>query len=150
MGSRWRMFRIVCCLCSCSAEAAYPYKGVNGKCQSSSCTPVANITGGAAVPSKNETALMAAIANQPTSVSVCAAGNNWYVLNAVHCSKTNNCVATSRATSSRHLIFTRLSLSRSRKCAARRQFYSGGTSRPFMAPPPRQAGAFWFTHMVLK
>lgn len=57
-------------------EASYPYKGVTGTCQKT-CTPVATITGGVEVPKLNETALMAAIAAQPTSVSVDAAGSNW-------------------------------------------------------------------------
>jgi C1A family cysteine protease len=52
------------------SEAAYPYKGVDGKCKSTTCTPVATITGYQDVPANSETALMTAVAQQPTSVAV--------------------------------------------------------------------------------
>jgi len=52
------------------SEAAYPYQGVDGTCQSSSCSSVATITGYTDVPSGSESALQTAVYQQPTSVAV--------------------------------------------------------------------------------
>lgn len=54
------------------SESDYPYSsgnGVTGKCKKT-CTGVVTISKGVEVPAKNETALMTAIANVPTSLSV--------------------------------------------------------------------------------
>lgn len=61
-------------LCS---ESDYPYEGQDGTCQSSSCSPVATISGYQNVQENSEAALQAAVAQQPVSVAVDAAGSNW-------------------------------------------------------------------------
>ena len=60
-------------------EAAYPYTsggGTTGKCKTA-CTGVVKVTGGVEVEAKNETALLAAIASVPLSLSVDASSNGW-------------------------------------------------------------------------
>jgi C1A family cysteine protease len=60
------------------SEADYPYSsggGANGTCHT--CTPVAHISSYVDVQPKNETALMAAVAQQPVSVAVEADGLDW-------------------------------------------------------------------------
>ncbi len=60
------------------SEAAYPYTsggGANGSCHT--CTPVAHISSFVDVQPNNETALMAAVAQQPVSVAVEADGLDW-------------------------------------------------------------------------
>jgi hypothetical protein len=62
-------------LCS---EASYPYTsagGANGTCHV--CEPVAHLAGYVDVQPNNETALMAAVAQQPVSVAVEADGLDW-------------------------------------------------------------------------
>ncbi len=60
------------------SEAAYPYisaGGANGTCHS--CEAVAQLSGHVDVQPNNETALMAAVAQQPVSVAVEADGLDW-------------------------------------------------------------------------
>jgi hypothetical protein len=60
-------------------EAAYPYTsggGNTGKCKTA-CKGVVKVTGGVEVATKNETALLAAIASVPLSLSVDASSNGW-------------------------------------------------------------------------
>lgn len=60
------------------SETAYPYisaAGANGTCHA--CDPVAHISGYQDVQPNNETALMAAVAQQPVSVAVEADGLDW-------------------------------------------------------------------------
>ena len=60
------------------SEADYPYtsgNGANGTCHT--CTSVAQINGYVDVQPKNETALLAAVAQQPVSVAVEADGLDW-------------------------------------------------------------------------
>ncbi len=60
------------------SEADYPYTsggGANGTCHT--CTPVAHISSYVDVQPNNETALMAAVAQQPVSVAVEADGLDW-------------------------------------------------------------------------
>lgn len=60
------------------SETAYPYTsggGANGTCRS--CEPVAHLSGYVDVQPNNETALMAAVAQQPVSVAVEADGLDW-------------------------------------------------------------------------
>jgi C1A family cysteine protease len=55
------------------AEAAYPYSsggGKTGTCRTPKCSEVATITGHTDVPSKNEAALKAAVAQQPVSIAI--------------------------------------------------------------------------------
>jgi len=52
------------------SEAAYPYKGVEGTCQSSSCTSVASISSYADVPSGNEQDLYTVIQQGPISIAI--------------------------------------------------------------------------------
>jgi cathepsin L len=52
------------------SESAYPYQGVDGTCQSSSCTSVATISGYTDVQANSDMALMTAVAQQPVSVAV--------------------------------------------------------------------------------
>merc|ERR1712070_1045165 len=55
------------------SESSYPYTsggGVTGTCKKSSCNPVATLTGHTDVPSKDETALKAAVSKQPVSVAI--------------------------------------------------------------------------------
>jgi len=61
-------------LCS---ESDYPYQAQDGTCESSSCTSVATISGYQNVAANSEDALQAAAAQQPVSVAVDAAGDNW-------------------------------------------------------------------------
>merc|ERR1711887_344469 len=54
------------------SEAAYPYTsggGVTGSCKKG-CSPVVSITGHTDVPSKDESALQAAVSKQPVSVAI--------------------------------------------------------------------------------
>jgi len=54
------------------SESSYPYTsgtGVTGSCKTS-CTPVVTLTGHTDVPSKDETALKAAVSQQPVSVAI--------------------------------------------------------------------------------
>merc|ERR1712159_93463 len=54
------------------SESSYPYTsggGVTGTCKKS-CTPVVTLTGHTDVPSKDETALKAAVSQQPVSVAI--------------------------------------------------------------------------------
>jgi len=50
------------------SEADYPYKGVDGTCQT--CSPVSKIASYVDVPQNSETALKAAVAMQPVSVAI--------------------------------------------------------------------------------
>lgn len=51
-------------------EASYPYTGVQGTCNSSSCQSAATLSSYTDVPTNSETALVAAVAQQPTSVAI--------------------------------------------------------------------------------
>jgi len=51
------------------AESAYPYKGTTNSCQKS-CSSVATLSSFHDVPTKNEDALKAAVAQQPVSVAI--------------------------------------------------------------------------------
>merc|ERR1712232_960629 len=54
------------------SEAAYPYTsggGVTGSCKKG-CSPVVSITGHTDVPSRDESALLAAVSKQPVSVAI--------------------------------------------------------------------------------
>ncbi|KHN33265.1 Cysteine proteinase COT44 [Glycine soja] len=54
-----------------TTEANYPYKGVNGTCNTTiAASTVAQIKGYETVPSYSEEALQKAVANQPVSVSI--------------------------------------------------------------------------------
>ncbi len=57
------------------SEASYPYLAADGTCHT--CTTVAKITSYVNVQPNNETALMAAVAQQPVSVAVQASGLDW-------------------------------------------------------------------------
>ena len=60
-------------------EKEYPYTsggGADGTCKKT-CTPRVTVTGGVEVAAKNETALMAALATLPISLSVDASSNGW-------------------------------------------------------------------------
>ena len=60
-------------------EKDYPYTsggGADGTCKTS-CTPAVTVTGGVEVVAKNETALEAALATLPISLSVDASSNGW-------------------------------------------------------------------------
>jgi len=50
------------------SEASYPYKGVDGSCQT--CSPVSKIASYVDVPQNSEDALKAAVAQQPVSVAI--------------------------------------------------------------------------------
>jgi len=52
------------------SEAAYPYQGVDGTCQSSSCTSVSNIKSYVDVKTMSDAALQAAVALGPVSVAI--------------------------------------------------------------------------------
>lgn len=71
------------------SEAAYPYTGVDGTCKQ--CTSVAKIANYTDVPNGNQTALEAAIAQQPIAVSVDANGGAWQFYSSgvltSHCGK---------------------------------------------------------------
>ena len=54
-------------LCS---ESAYPYQGVDGSCQASSCNRVVQISSYTDVPQQNSNALMSAVAQQPVSIAI--------------------------------------------------------------------------------
>ncbi|KAG9439521.1 hypothetical protein H6P81_019686 [Aristolochia fimbriata] len=61
-----------------TTEATYPYKGVDGTCNSNKESKhAANITGYEDVPANNEDALMKAVANQPVSVAIDAGGSDF-------------------------------------------------------------------------
>ena len=49
-------------------ESSYPYQGADGTCKS--VPSVVTITGHSDVPSKDESALQAAVAQQPVSVAI--------------------------------------------------------------------------------
>ena len=54
-------------------ESSYPYQGVGGTCQASSCTaaiPKGGVTGYKDVQTSSEQALMSAVAQQPVSVAI--------------------------------------------------------------------------------
>lgn len=52
------------------SESDYPYRGVNGVCESSSCTPVVSITGYKNVTVNSGSALKDALSQQPVSVII--------------------------------------------------------------------------------
>jgi len=52
------------------SEAAYPYQGVDGTCQSKSCKSVTTISGYTDVQAQSDSALMAAVAIGPVSVAI--------------------------------------------------------------------------------
>lgn len=61
------------------SEADYPYKsggGKNEKCLTT-CTPVVKVISATELPARNEPALLAAIAQQPVTLSVDASSNHW-------------------------------------------------------------------------
>lgn len=61
------------------SEAAYPYTsgtGNDGVCKTT-CTGIVHVTDGIEVEARNETALMAALAYTPLSMSVDASSNGW-------------------------------------------------------------------------
>jgi len=58
-------------------ESDYTYKAKDGSCVKSKCTSAVTITGYKDVPAKNEPQLQAAVAVQPVSVAVDAAGSDW-------------------------------------------------------------------------
>jgi len=58
-------------------EAAYPYEARDDTCRDSTCKSAFCITGFKNVPANNEGALQAAVAQQPVSVAVDAAGADW-------------------------------------------------------------------------
>ncbi|XVE86355.1 hypothetical protein DITRI_Ditri18aG0028500 [Diplodiscus trichospermus] len=59
-----------------ASEATYPYKGDDGTCNTAKeASHAATITGYEIVPANNEQALQKAVANQPVSVSIDAAGS---------------------------------------------------------------------------
>jgi len=51
-------------------ESAYPYKGTDGTCKSSTCTAAVTISGYTDVTPDSEDALMQAVAQQPVSVAI--------------------------------------------------------------------------------
>lgn len=54
-------------------EESYPYKGVGGTCQATSCTvgvPKGDVVGFKDVPADNKEAMMSAIAQQPVSIAI--------------------------------------------------------------------------------
>jgi len=56
-----------------ASESSYPYKGVDGTCQSSSkarALPAATVTGYTDITAGSETALLAAVATRPVSVAI--------------------------------------------------------------------------------
>ena len=58
-----------------TTESNYPYKGVDGTCNSKEKSqPAAKITGYEDVPANSEKALQKAVANQPVSVAIDAGG----------------------------------------------------------------------------
>ncbi|XP_007048792.2 PREDICTED: senescence-specific cysteine protease SAG39 [Theobroma cacao] len=58
-----------------TTESDYPYKGVDGKCNTNKeANHAANINGHEDVPANNEEALQKAVANQPVSVAIDAGG----------------------------------------------------------------------------
>ena len=58
-----------------TTESNYPYKGVDGTCNTNKeANHAANINGHEDVPSNNEEALQKAVANQPISVAIDAGG----------------------------------------------------------------------------
>jgi len=57
-------------------EAAYPYTAQDGTCQTT-CTKTVNIAGFTDVTPNSNSALLTAIAQQPVSVAVDAAGSDW-------------------------------------------------------------------------
>eukprot|EP00441_Pelagodinium_beii_P020481 CAMPEP_0197678524 /NCGR_PEP_ID=MMETSP1338-20131121/90154_1 /TAXON_ID=43686 ORGANISM="Pelagodinium beii, Strain RCC1491" /NCGR_SAMPLE_ID=MMETSP1338 /ASSEMBLY_ACC=CAM_ASM_000754 /LENGTH=326 /DNA_ID=CAMNT_0043259469 /DNA_START=71 /DNA_END=1051 /DNA_ORIENTATION=+ len=60
------------------SEAAYPYTAADGSCKASSCTNVASISGYQNVPHNSESALKAAVAQQPVSIAVDAQSWQFY------------------------------------------------------------------------
>ncbi|KAG9439518.1 hypothetical protein H6P81_019699 [Aristolochia fimbriata] len=61
-----------------TTEASYPYKGIDGTCNSNKESKhAAKITGYEDVPTNSEEALMKAVANQPVSVAIDAGGSDF-------------------------------------------------------------------------
>ncbi|KAL4185713.1 hypothetical protein AMTRI_Chr10g7310 [Amborella trichopoda] len=61
-----------------TTEAKYPYKAVDGTCNTKKASSgAATITGYEDVPTKNEKALVKAVANQPVSVAIDASGSEF-------------------------------------------------------------------------
>ncbi|KAJ4837879.1 hypothetical protein Tsubulata_022929 [Turnera subulata] len=61
-----------------TTEANYPYEATDGSCnKAKSASHAAQITGYEDVPSKNEAALLKAVANQPVSVAIDAGGSDF-------------------------------------------------------------------------
>jgi cathepsin L len=52
------------------SEVSYPYSGKQGVCKSATCNPIAAISGYVDIPSRNEKALKAAVAQAPVAVTV--------------------------------------------------------------------------------
>jgi C1A family cysteine protease len=59
------------------SESSYPYEGYDDTCRSSSCQSVASIKGYTDVTVNDPSALEAAVAQQPVSIAVDAAGMDW-------------------------------------------------------------------------
>ena len=61
-----------------NTETKYPYKGVDGTCNSNAeAKAAADIKGFEDVPSNSESALLQAVANQPISVAIDASGSDF-------------------------------------------------------------------------
>jgi len=58
-------------------ESAYPYTGQDGTCKASQCSKAVGLSTYEDVPSKKLDSLAAAVAKQPVSVAVDAAGSGW-------------------------------------------------------------------------
>ncbi|KAJ4954930.1 hypothetical protein NE237_011713 [Protea cynaroides] len=59
-----------------TTESNYPYEGINGTCnEKKAANRARTITGYEDVPTRNEQALLKAVANQPVSISIDAAGD---------------------------------------------------------------------------
>ncbi|KAL9233998.1 hypothetical protein vseg_008923 [Gypsophila vaccaria] len=66
-------------------EKKYPYEGIDEKCNKTMTTnPLVKISGYENVPTKNETALLKAAANQPISVAIDASGDIQFYSSGVY------------------------------------------------------------------
>ncbi|KAI3714116.1 hypothetical protein L1987_72706 [Smallanthus sonchifolius] len=64
--------------CGLATENNYPYKGVDGTCNSNEASNhAATITGHEDVPANSESALLKAVASQPVSVAIDASGSDF-------------------------------------------------------------------------